>query len=469
MAHPRKKRRTQGQATTPAKTGPGPRPPKSMVIRMGAGEVGTSVSQLTQDFRHVMEPDTATRLKERKANKLKDYTAMAGPLGVTHLFLFSRSKSGNNHLRIALTPRGPTLTFRIDKYVLSKDISKSQRHPRGGIQDYQNAPLLVMNNFSAPENESDPKDPITKQLEALTTTVFQSMFPSISPQATPLTSIRRILLLNRERKTAGTYVYTLRHYAITTRASGVSKRIRRIDPAQQQQKKKTHPSIPNLGRLEDAADYLLDTSAAGYTSASETELDTDAEVEVLETPATKVLSRKQRDKLAAQRAQSHQNGDAPNGTSKARSHGNIEKRAVKLTELGPRITLRLVKVEEGICEGKVMWNSFVSKSKGEEKELDQKWEIRRKEKEERRRVQRQNVERKRETKKNAKTNASEGAKEGEEESEDWDSDEIEDMLEDEANGVAVDDEDDQEHDEGGMEVDVDAARSDSDDDDEMEG
>lgn len=35
--------------------------PKSMVIR--ANEVGSSVSQLVTDMRHVMEPDTAIRLK----------------------------------------------------------------------------------------------------------------------------------------------------------------------------------------------------------------------------------------------------------------------------------------------------------------------------------------------------------------------------------------------------------------------
>lgn len=52
--------------------------PKSMVIRIGAQEVGSSVSQLVQDVRHVMEPDTAVRLKERRANKLRDYTTMAG-------------------------------------------------------------------------------------------------------------------------------------------------------------------------------------------------------------------------------------------------------------------------------------------------------------------------------------------------------------------------------------------------------
>ena len=53
-------RQVQGQK--PAKTG-GLRTPKSMVIRMGAKEVGPSVSQLAQDVRMVMEPNTASKLK----------------------------------------------------------------------------------------------------------------------------------------------------------------------------------------------------------------------------------------------------------------------------------------------------------------------------------------------------------------------------------------------------------------------
>lgn len=39
------------------------RGPKTMVIRVGAGEVGPSVSQLVRDVRAMMEPDTAVRLK----------------------------------------------------------------------------------------------------------------------------------------------------------------------------------------------------------------------------------------------------------------------------------------------------------------------------------------------------------------------------------------------------------------------
>ena len=37
--------------------------PKSMVIRIGAGEVGPSVSQLAHDVRNMMEPGTASRLR----------------------------------------------------------------------------------------------------------------------------------------------------------------------------------------------------------------------------------------------------------------------------------------------------------------------------------------------------------------------------------------------------------------------
>src|SRR5271163_3972526 len=106
---------------------------------------------------------------------------MAGPLGITHLFLFSRSKTGNTNLRTALTPRGPTLHFQVEKYSLCKDIAKSQKRPKNGGKEYTSPPLLVMNNFISHSSEPD-SDPIKKQLESLTTTIFQSMFPPISPQ-----------------------------------------------------------------------------------------------------------------------------------------------------------------------------------------------------------------------------------------------------------------------------------------------
>lgn len=143
MARTRVKKRTHVGANPgdAPRTAAG-RDPKSMVIRIGAGEVGSSVSQLAADVRRVMEPGTATRLRERKANKLRDYVTMTGPLGVSHLLLFSRSESGNTNMRAAVTPRGPTLHFRVEKYSLAKDVQRAQRYPRGGGNEFLTPPLV---------------------------------------------------------------------------------------------------------------------------------------------------------------------------------------------------------------------------------------------------------------------------------------------------------------------------------------
>lgn len=139
------KKRTHLGANNPEPNAPAhasARDPKSMVIRIGAGEVGSSISQLATDVRRVMEPGTASRLKERRANRLRDYVVMCGPLGVTHLVLFSRSESGNTNMRLALTPRGPTMHFRVDKYSLCKDVQRVQKHPKGMGKEFLTAPLV---------------------------------------------------------------------------------------------------------------------------------------------------------------------------------------------------------------------------------------------------------------------------------------------------------------------------------------
>ena len=396
------RRRSQGKRHKPSvngstqatKTNNGSQTPKSMVIRIGAGEVGPSVSQLVKDVRSVMEPETAGRLKERRSNRLRDYTAMAGPLGVTHLLLFSRSSSGNTNLRLALTPRGPTLHFRVEKYSLAKDVRKAQKRPYVGGKEHLTPPLLVMNNFlnPAPADGSDPLVP--KNLESLTTTVFQSLFPAISPQKTPLDSIRRVLLLNRElpkdevEEHEGPFVLHLRHYKISTKRTGIPRSIRRLNAAEKllKQSDAKRNSVPNLGKLDDVADFLLDPSAAasGFTSGSETEADSDAGIEVLQTRQRKVLSQKQ---INARRAKGAKLADP--------TPAAVEKRSVRLIEIGPRMKLRMTKVEEGLCNGKIMWHEYLHKTKEEIENMERKWENRRKDKDERRQIQRDNVERKR--------------------------------------------------------------------------
>ncbi|RSL91286.1 hypothetical protein CEP52_014293 [Fusarium oligoseptatum] len=321
MARKRTKKRTHVGANNPEVDAPGhasARDPKSMVIRIGAGEVGSSVSQLAADVRKVMEPGTASRLRERRGNRLKDYAVI-----------------GNTNLRVALTPRGPTMNFRVEKYSLCKDVQRAQKHPKGGGKEFITPPLSK----------------VPKHLESLATTVFQSLFPPINPQATPLKSIRRVLLLNREQSEEddGTFILNFRHYAITTKSTTVSKPLRRLNAAEQFVSSKTSRKgkMPNLGKLEDVADFLIGgDNGEGYMTdaTSGSEMDTDAEVEILDSTTRKVLSAKARQQAAQAEAEA------------GIEEENVERRAVKLVELGPRMRLRLTKVEEGLCSGKVMWH-----------------------------------------------------------------------------------------------------------------
>lgn len=247
-----------------------------------------------------------------------------------------------------------------------------------------------MNNFISPASETDSANKIPKHLESLVTTIFQSLFPPISPQTTPLSSIRRVMLLNREpsKEEDGTYTLNLRHYAITTKTTGLSKPLRRLNAAEKLLSSKSKKGgLPNLSKMEDIADFMIGgENGDGYMTdaTSGSEVDTDAEVEVVETRAKKILSKRQKDRSK---------------DSKTKGSGrNVERKAIKLVELGPRMKLRMTKVEEGICSGKVMWHEYIHKSKEEIKAMDKKWEQKRQEKEARKNIQKENVEKKRKAK-----------------------------------------------------------------------
>ncbi|KAK4620144.1 Brix domain-containing protein [Fulvia fulva] len=429
-----------GKAGSHAPPKSGTRPPKSMVIRVGASEVGQSISQLVRDVRGMMEPDTASRLKERRSNKLRDFTTMAGPLGVTHLMLFSKSANGNTNLRLALTPRGPTFHFRVEKYSLCKDVHKSMKRPKTGGSEHLTAPLLVMNGLvSKDEENGEPKPKVPKHLETLTTEVFRSLFPPINPTRTPLSDVKRTMLLERvpqdPSSDAAQYILNLRHYAIETRtAKSVPKPLRRLDAADKLAhagQKRKRGALPNLGKLNDVSDYLLDPQGAdGFTSGSESEPDTDAEVEIVAATARKVQKRKAQKDTSERRAA---------------AGANVEKKAIKLYELGPRMRLRLTKVEEGVCNGKVMWHEYIHKTPEEIKKMDKKKEQERQVKDRRRAEQKANVEKKRAERKASGQHGEEDDDEDEDledlsDDDEWDDDEMENDEEADGGAEIEDDE-----------------------------
>jgi len=276
-----------------------------------------------------------------------------------------------------------------------------------------------MNNFSTPD--ADSKSKVPRHLESLTTTAFQSLFPPINPQKTPLKSIRRVLLLNREKSEEddGSFVINFRHYAITTKTVGISKPLRRLDAAERLIKSKNgrKGGLPNLGNLKDISEFMIGgENGDGYMTdgTSGSEADTDAEVEILETAPRKVVSTK--GKASAQ-------GDG----EESAQNDHVERRAVKLVELGPRMKLRMTKVEEGLCAGKILWHQYVHKSKEEVRELEQKWEQRKKEKEARKRQQKENVEKKRQAK---AANKKAGDQTGDDDDDEMDVDDYSDLYSD---------------------------------------
>ncbi len=212
------------------------RAPHSFVVHKGA--VGKAVAELVRDFRRVMEPNTASSIKVRPRNVVKDFVHVAGALGVSHLAMFTRTDLGP-YLKVGRFPRGPTLTFRVRDYTLARDVRSSLKRQVTYEKQYLTAPLLILNNFSGslPEpkldgEENEEEDGAShgggggggRAMELLAS-MLQNMFPSINVNTVKVNSIRRCVLLNYDSETD---LVNFRHYTIKVVPVGVNKGIKKI-------------------------------------------------------------------------------------------------------------------------------------------------------------------------------------------------------------------------------------------------
>ncbi|KAG6869082.1 hypothetical protein C0993_003402 [Termitomyces sp. T159_Od127] len=410
--------------------------PKSFIIKHG--QVGSSLVHLVRDVRKVMEPNTASRLKERKRNKLKDFLTMAPALQVTHLLAFTLTDIAPS-LRIVRLSAGPTLSFRIERYSLIKDILNVSRRARSIGMEYLSSPLLVLASFPPPSPTTPPHIPLLMK-------TFQTMFPPLSPQNLTLSSARRVVLVsyNSSRETVD-----FRHYLITVKPYGVSKRVRRVLEGATTKSSSTS-TILDLGNEKDIADFVLRKRGdpgpdGGYESAA-----------------------------SSTESVAGDDGDAVDLADDyvGRNNKKGQRKAVRLDEIGPRMELRLVKIVEGIPgkEGNVIYHHFVKKTKKEIEEMKAEHAAKAKLRKERREEQERNVQRKKAL---AKTN---GKKvEGEFEDEAMDDEDAEDAeVDEDENENELDDDDsdnwddDEEIDEDIEDVDEDADIESSTDEEEVE-
>ncbi|XP_065208043.1 protein Peter pan [Planococcus citri] len=325
------------------------RAPHSFVIHRGT--VGKYISELEKDFRKVMDPYTASQLQVQKRNTIKDFVAVSGPLKVSHLIIFTNSEIGP-YLRIARLPHGPTLMFRIHNYSLGRDVLSTLKKQMTNKKLFTNAPLAILNNFTGEGSHVK-----------LMASVFQNMFPTINVTKVKLSDIRRCVMFNYNPETK---LIDFRHYAIKAVPVGISKSVKKIVTSK----------IPNLAKYEDISEFLTKPS---MLSESEMEDDPVSHVEV---------------------------------PQKLPSRGNVvsQQSSIRLSELGPRLTLQLIKVEEGLLNGEVVFHELVHKTEKEKQVIRKKLAEKRRLKEQRKAAQEENVQKKQEMKELHKQKSLEGMK-----------------------------------------------------------
>eukprot|EP01062_Namystynia_karyoxenos_P073402 TRINITY_DN70204_c0_g1_i1.p1 TRINITY_DN70204_c0_g1~~TRINITY_DN70204_c0_g1_i1.p1 ORF type:complete len:480 (+),score=205.61 TRINITY_DN70204_c0_g1_i1:95-1441(+) len=309
--------------------------PKSLIFARGT--VGKSVQALCLEWRHAMMPFTASKLKVGYKDKVRHFADMAKAFGCNNIHVFS-CPSSSAMLKLVRPPQGPTLTFRVDSYKLRKDVANDSRKDLRIVSDqasYSKPPLCVLNGFNSSE----------RHLQLVVST-FQGMFPTIHVDQFRLTDCKRVLLVNYNKQLD---VIDIRHYGIIARRGGLSSAAKKL----------TRGQMPK--RLGDiaAVEELFGARAANYLS------DTDGEGENVELP------------------QNFKNIQSGTQTR------------LKLQEIGPRLTVTLMKVESGFWGGETVYHKLFQKTPEEVAETEQRFKLRERLRQMRKKEQDANVERKR--------------------------------------------------------------------------
>ena len=326
--------------------------PKSMVIKRST--LPKELKLLLKNFRSLMYPFTAMKLKESKNMKIKELCKAAHNFGVKNLIMFS-SKMGKHYIRFSGTGKGPTFTFRIKSFILNKDL---QAHiPRNKIlnAEHLGIPLVMCKGFdgqplqtlsSFQEEKKGKASDLKKYLRVLNAQ-FKNLFPdlNVNKDADYENCRRVVLFLYNQQKG----LFEVRNYYVKKTFSGMNKKIKKL---------LNDEKLMDFSKVNDVSDLFL---------ANKMEV-SDSDVDNLQT------------KLDVEQKA---NGE------KLKTQVNV-----RLFEIGPRLTLELLKIEEDFLKGEVLYHSLVSKTDAEKQAQRDKITERGLLREKRRKEQEENVKRK---------------------------------------------------------------------------
>ncbi|UKJ90403.2 hypothetical protein MACJ_001336 [Theileria orientalis] len=317
--------------------------PRIIVIRRGI--VNYEVKQLAHNLRLMLSPNCATRLKEGSKQKLRDFTSVADVLGLTHLIVLSQSSNGT-YLKIANLPHGSTLTFLVNKLSLMSDISNHLNNPHS-FDSSNNPPLLILNGFSSNfyRNKSDDSDSenghsnIDKTMGYVTETLNKMIAP-LDLTTTKIQNCKRAILFYKEKDTNN---ILLRHYSINLIDCNTSSQVKDL---------LSRKSMKNLINKETDFENIVNTEPReddDENNSTSFNSDTDEVVELDNMfPQNLIAKNKYGVELD------------PNEMAETKNQIGI-----RLVEIGPRLSLTLVKVQDDTFTGSVKYHKFVSKTQEE--------------------------------------------------------------------------------------------------------
>lgn len=170
---------------------------------------------------------------------------------------------------------------------------------------------------------------------------FQNMFPPLNLTTMKLASIKRCVLFSYN---PATNLVDMRHYAIGLVPVGINKGVKKI----------VQRKIPDMSKMEDISDFITKNQVV-----SDSEFDDDDTHVELSQPLKR--------------------GNVDSGQS-----------AIRLHELGPRITFELFKIESDLMTGEVLYHKDVVKSTDEILRMKKKRADKRVQKEHRKKTQDEN-------------------------------------------------------------------------------
>ena len=158
-------------------------------------------------------------------------------------------------------------------------------------------------------------------------------------------------------------IIEFRHYGVSARQRSVNRGIKKMI---------NNTKVPNLAKYNDVADFILrNASRSGAGGDSLGAYSSESEIDDL--PGSKII--------------------LPDDYLDKKKDSKV---AIRLHELGPRLKMKLIKIEEGLCRGNVVFHALKRKTPAEVRKQLDSFKTKRELKEKRKRIQEENVRKKQE-------------------------------------------------------------------------